>query len=80
MVTIRDGQNRSNDHDGYDGHESRDGHNDYNNQNGFDSHNGLNGQYVYNSHDKFSVSEQVGKSLIFPENLSLADANMVFYL
>ena len=42
--------------------------------NGFDSHSG------HDSHNKFSVLGQVGKGLIFPDNLLLADASMVFHL
>ena len=47
---------------------------------GLDVHNGFDSHDSHNSHDKFSVPGQVGKGLIFPENLLLADASMVFHL
>ena len=47
---------------------------------GLDAHNGFDSHDGHDSHKKFSISGEDGKGLIFPEDLLLADASMVFQL
>ena len=46
----------------------------------FNDHNCFDSYDSHNSYDKFSVLREVGKGLIFPENLLLANTSMVFHI